>query len=73
KSYKLYGKKVELAGEKLKLAQEKFKFGMINVLELEQIKIEKLNSELDLNNSFFNLIRTQISIHKMLNKKFEMR
>lgn len=71
KSYALYKQKFNLAAEKLSLAEEKYKFGMINILELEQIKSEKLNSELSLNSKYFELIKTQISINKLINKKFK--
>ena len=69
KTLKLYEQKLELAQENMQRAQEQFQLGLIDLINLEETKITLLNSELQYNQKYYDLIRKREELNLLLSEK----
>jgi outer membrane protein TolC len=67
--YGLTKQKFELASESLMMAEEQFSMGALSLLELDQAKQSYLESEIDLNSQYYQLLLKQEELNLLLSRK----
>jgi len=68
KTYELYNKKLIQAQSNLDIAQERYRLGLINLIDLEQARVEQLNAELSRNSKYYSLIKKQEEVNLLLSQ-----
>jgi outer membrane protein TolC len=68
KTYSLALQKKELAKENLKLAEEKYSLGSISLIDLDDSRIDALNSDYSASSKYYELIQKQEEINLHISK-----
>lgn len=67
----LYGEKLSQAESQIRAAEERFRLGLIELLALDKIRVEYINSEISYNNNRYQILARQEAINNLLSQKIQ--
>lgn len=65
----LYTEKLAQAQNQINVAEERFRLGLIEILELDKVRVEYINSEISYNNNRYQILARQEAINNLLSRQ----